>query len=101
MRNIGQERIKQIAVPFPPLAEQHAILAHLETALAACKEQEHAIAHGLKLAAAQRQNLLRAAFSGQLVPQDENDEPASELLARIRARRAEKPGAKKRGRQKA
>jgi hypothetical protein len=34
---------------------------------------------------AQRQNLLRAAFAGQLVPQDPADEPAAELLARIRA----------------
>ena len=28
------------------------------------------------MASAQRQNILRAAFSGQLVPQDPNDEPA-------------------------
>jgi type I restriction enzyme S subunit len=37
--------------------------------------------------AAQRQVILRAAFSGQLVPQDPNDEPASVLLERIRAQR--------------
>ena len=28
---------------------------------------------------------LKKAFSGQLVPHDPNDEPASELLARIKA----------------
>ena len=38
------------------------------------------------MAAAQRQNILRAAFSSQLVPQDPNDEPASVLLARIQAK---------------
>jgi type I restriction enzyme S subunit len=32
---------------------------------------------------------LKAAFSGQLVPQDPNDEPASVLLARIRSERTE------------
>jgi hypothetical protein len=32
-----------------------------------------------------RQSILKKAFSGQLVPQDPNDEPASELLARIKA----------------
>ena len=40
------------------------------------------------MASAQRQNILRAAFSGQLVPQDPADEPASVLLARIREQRA-------------
>ena len=48
-------------------------------------------------AAAQRQNILRAAFSGQLIPQDPGDEPASVLLERIRAERAtRKPVQKKR-----
>ncbi|AOS83758.1 hypothetical protein BIU88_06090 [Chlorobaculum limnaeum] len=35
-----------------------------------------------------RQSILKAAFSGELVPQDPRDEPASELLARIQAERA-------------
>lgn len=81
-----------LAIAVPPIAEQHAILAQLDTVLAACKQQEQAIAHGLTLAAAQRRNLLRAAFAGQLVPQDPNDEPASELLTRIRAERAGSTG---------
>jgi len=33
------------------------------------------------------QSILAKAFSGELVPQDENDEPASVLLERIRAQR--------------
>jgi type I restriction enzyme R subunit len=37
--------------------------------------------------AAQRKNILKVAFSGQLVPQDPNDEPASLLLARIQKER--------------
>jgi type I restriction enzyme S subunit len=41
----------------------------------------------LDQAADLRAALLRAAFAGTLVPQDPADEPASELLARIRAQR--------------
>jgi len=36
-----------------------------------------------------------ADFSSQLVPQDPSDEPASELLARIRAERAAQQAVKK------
>jgi type I restriction enzyme, S subunit len=44
---------------------------------------------GAKLKSAQglRQAILRHAFTGQLVPQDPNDEPALELLKRIAAKR--------------
>jgi type I restriction enzyme S subunit len=41
----------------------------------------------LKQSAAQRKNILKAAFAGELVPQDPLDEPASALLARIKADR--------------
>jgi type I restriction enzyme S subunit len=44
----------------------------------------------LKSANALRQSILRHAFTGQLVPQDPNDEPAAELLKRIAAEREER-----------
>ena len=52
-------------------------------------EQAKAIQISLKQSAAQRKNILQAAFSGHRVPQDPSDEPASALLARIRAERQE------------
>jgi type I restriction enzyme S subunit len=106
VKGIGRPRvnlanIRAITIPIPPLPEQHQILTQLDTALSACEAQETAIAHALKQAAAQRRNLLRAAFIGQLVPQDPADEPASALLARIRAERAAQGTARKpRGRKK-
>ena len=41
----------------------------------------------LQKAEALRQSILKKALAGELVPQDPADEPASELLARIRAGR--------------
>jgi type I restriction enzyme S subunit len=42
----------------------------------------------LTRSAALRQSILKDAFAGKLVPQDPTDEPAADLLARIRATRA-------------
>ena len=42
----------------------------------------------LTRSAALRQSILKDAFSGKLVPQDPGDEPAADLLARVRAGRA-------------
>ena len=63
-------------------------------------DQEAAVEYSLKQSAAQRKNILQAAFSGQLVPQDPADEPASALLARIRAERAAREAGAGRGRGK-
>ena len=41
----------------------------------------------LKQAARLRQSILKRAFEGRLVEQDPSDEPADELLARIRTER--------------
>ena len=89
MRNIGQERLRQIPVPLPCFDEITKASELLSENILAAQEQEHAIIISLKQSTAQRQNILRAAFAGELVPQDPNDEPASVLLERIRAERAE------------
>lgn len=84
--NLGQ--VGGVAVPLPGEAETIALVACLNAVIASCSEQEAAISAALRQSTAQRQNILRAAFAGQLVPQDPHDEPASTLLARIRAERA-------------
>ena len=67
----------------------------LEAVLLSVSEQEQFLDKSLQQSTAQRQNILRAAFSGQLVPQDPHDEPASVLLERIRAERAAQGAVKK------
>jgi type I restriction enzyme S subunit len=77
-----------LAIAVPPMEEQVEIVRCLDCFISGINQQDAAIDFSLKQAAAQRKNLLKAAFAGQLVPQDSSDEPASELLARIRTERA-------------
>jgi type I restriction enzyme, S subunit len=92
---ISGEDLKKTPIPLAPAAEGDGVIATLEERLAAIRDLEHPIEMALKQAAAQRQNILRVAFAGQLVPQDPADEPASALLARIRAERAKQATRKK------
>lgn len=99
--NLTLETCRSLPVPLPPLQEQQALTEQLDAQLGSLAVQLTAVNHGVSQASAQRKNLLKAAFAGQLVPQDPNDEPASELLARIRAARDSKASgsiAGKRGR---
>lgn len=92
--------LRMFPVPLGPADEQRELLAQLELQIEQIIQQEQAIELGIKQSTAQRQNILRAAFAGQLVPQDPNDEPASVLLERIRAERAGQVAVKRsRGRQ--
>lgn len=87
--SINQQDVKRTPVPLPPVSEQAVIAELLDQQLRAAKDQDQAVRAALQQSTAQRQNILRAAFTGQLVPQDPADEPASVLLERIRVQRAE------------
>jgi type I restriction enzyme S subunit len=86
--SINQQDVRRTPVPIPPLAEQSSAVLLLSQQLSAAGELVAALEAAQAQSTAQRQNLLRAAFAGQLVPQDPADEPAAALLARIRAQRA-------------
>ena len=93
--NLTLEVCRGLPIPLPTVAEQKKFLVAIESALGSIQQQEKSIEISLKQSTAQRQNILKAAFSGQLVPQDPSDEPASELLVRIRAERAAQQAVKK------
>jgi type I restriction enzyme S subunit len=57
--------------------------------LSVVDQMTESISHLLVHADRLRQSVLTSAFTGQLVPQDPTDEPASALLERIRAGRVE------------
>ena len=88
IHHLGAERASSWVVGLPPLAEQQRIVAEVERQLSVIQQSEAAVAASLARAERLRQSILKQAFSGQLVPQDPNDEPASALLERIKAERA-------------
>ncbi|WP_186590822.1 restriction endonuclease subunit S [Vibrio cholerae] len=84
---LSVSKISKIPVPIPSLCEQKAIADKIDMEFDAIDRQIEATALGLKQSEAQRKNILKSAFSGQLVPQDPNDEPASVLLEKIKQER--------------
>lgn len=88
---ISGSKIYPVALDLPTLSEQTEIVRILEARLEAADALEAEINAALTRADALRQSILKKAFSGQLVPQDPEDEPASALLERIKANRARAP----------
>ncbi len=84
---LNLQQVGSVHIPLPSQAEFARLMETLRTQLDSISEQDRFINRLIKQSTAQRKNILRAAFAGQLVPQDPNDEPASALLARIRAER--------------
>jgi type I restriction enzyme S subunit len=80
-----------LSVPLPPLGEQVRITEEADACLSTLAHLEAGLEVEERQAASLRQAILKAAFAGKLVAQDPDDEPASVLLARIRAERAARP----------
>ena len=87
VHNLNSGEVKAITFDLPPIDVQAEIIeavdecmASIGTLMAWCQTE-------LTRSAALRQSVLKDAFSGRLVPQDPNDEPATDLLARIRRNR--------------
>ena len=82
--NINGEKLANYPFPFCLLEEQKIIVELLEARISEIDQLEETLTTSLQQAEALRQSILKKAFSGQLVAQDANDEPASELMSRIR-----------------
>ena len=86
--NIGLQSIKQFLVPVPPIEEQRRIVGKLKGLLQLAegygKFQIALDRLNAELPQMMKQSILQEAIQGKLVPQDPTDEPAEELLKRIR-----------------
>lgn len=88
MPKINQAILSSINVPFCPLGEQIEIVRGIEEKLSNILLLEKIVHGSLRTSEALRQSILEKAFSGKLVAQDPNDEPASVLLKRIKAEKS-------------
>ena len=80
---LKRELLLSLQIPFPPFAEQQRIVTEIEhwfTLINKIEENKYDLQATIKRV---KNKILDLAIHGKLVPQDPNDEPASELLKRI------------------
>lgn len=88
VNNISAKELQELNVPFCSPAEQTEIVRILDARIEAADTLDAEVDANLLHAEALRQSILKQAFSGQLVPQNPDDEPAAVLLDRIKAEKA-------------
>lgn len=81
--NISKEIIVNTAIPLPPLAEQERTVTEIERWFTLIDQLEQGKSDLQTVIKQAKSKILELAIHGKLVPQDPNDEPASELLKRI------------------
>ena len=85
LSHIGTNTVAKILLPLPPLAEQERIVSQIESLLKCVDEIDRESETLEKSIALAKQKILDLAIRGKLVPQNPKDEPASELLKKIKA----------------
>lgn len=101
LQHIHLTDLRKDMIPVAPPCEQSEIVRRIEAAFARIDRMVEDATRAAHLLDRLDQRLLIKAFRGELVPQDSNDEPAAELLARIKAARADAPISKRGGRRRA
>lgn len=97
--DLGLRHIRELAIPLPPFAEQERIIGEVDRLFSIASKLDAMMATQESRCRKLRHSVLKWAFEGKLVDQDQSDEPAERLFARIRAERAASaPTKKSRGR---
>lgn len=86
---LSKNHIMDHVIGLPPTIEQQQIVEELDRQMTDIDNLMETLNSQLLKSEALRQSILKKAFSGQLVPQDPNDEPASVLLERIAREKAD------------
>lgn len=87
--NIGSTATLNLLVPILPVNEQKRIIGKINLLFAFVKNIEKNKLSLIDDVSSAKTKILDLAIRGKLVPQDQNDEPASILLERIRAEKEE------------
>jgi type I restriction enzyme S subunit len=83
MPKINGDALRYLPIPLPSLDEIKKLTQVLASLQSYCSNHEKEAQLSLRRIDHLRQSILKSAFLGELVDQDLNDEPASELLVRI------------------
>ncbi len=67
MRNIGQEKLRQVNIPYCSIEEQKSIVQEIESRFSVADKMEESITQSLQQAEALRQSILKKAFEGKLI----------------------------------
>lgn len=81
--HLSKARFSALPFPVPPRAEQERIIAEAHRRLGGSAAQRASVEASLARIPEMITELLRAAVSGSLVPQDPSEEPASVMLERL------------------
>lgn len=98
VNNINSGELSSLEIPYFKLEEQNQIVQEIESRLSVCDKVEQSITESLEKADALRQSILKKAFEGTLLTEEEREackaepdyEPAAVLLEKIKAEKKKK-----------
>jgi type I restriction enzyme, S subunit len=83
---LRQTELLKLSIRLPEIKNQKQIVSLIEQGFSLIENTSQIVESSLQKLQIMKMSVLKQAFEGKLVPQDSNDEPASVLLERIKAK---------------